>query len=460
MRVPDEVSNTESLTWQLSAFFRSFVRGDIPPEVAEKAKTLIMDTIGVGIAGSKSSEARPVLDVILEAGGRKEALVWGNAVRVPATSAAFINGIFAHVLEMDDTHRATYLHAGAFVIPAAMAIGEKRRVSGREFLGAVIAGYETAIRIALSVSPEHRLRGFHTTSTVGVFGAAMTAALLLKLDDLRMVNALGLAGTQAAGLFQFLYDGSGAKRIHPGRSSQSGVLSALLAERGFAGSPAILEGTYGFGKVMSDRFDPAVVADKLGSHWHILEVGIKPYSACRFCHAPIDGALKIRATPGFDSSMVEFVEVIGSQQLYDQTGNQDPQTVAAAQLSTPFSVALALHVGRIMPEDVEKGLQNPSLRSLSRLVKVNVNPALLPTSRAVTVNVRYHSGKQETAHILLPTGEPENPLSRELLEKKFMDLTVPVVGDKAAQRLHFKVGRIDQLKDISSLSAARIKIRD
>ena len=452
--MPDEGSNSETLTWQLAAFFRSFVRGEIPPGVAEKAKTLILDTLGVAIAGSQSGEAHPLLDVILEAGGRKEALIWGNAARVPAISAAFINGLFAHVLEMDDTHRATYLHAGAVVIPAAMAVGEKRRVSGREFLGAVIAGYETAIRIALSVSPEHRLRGFHTTATVGVFGAAMAAALLLKLDDRRMVNALGLAGTQAAGLFQFLYDGSGAKRIHPGRSSQSGVLAALLAERGFAGSPAILEGTYGFGKVMSDRFDPAVIADKLGRRWHILEVGIKPYSACRFCHAPIDGALKIRAIPGFDSSLVELVEVIGSQQLCDQTGNPDPQTVAAAQLSTPFSVALAFHVGRIMPGDVENGLKDFNVMSLARRVKVAVNPGLAPTSRAVSVSVRYHSGKQETARIHLPAGEPENPLSREYLGKKFMDLTVPVLGGKAAQRLFFKVGEIDRLKDISSLSAA------
>jgi 2-methylcitrate dehydratase PrpD len=449
-----DFSSTGTLTGQLAAFFRSLDREDIPPEVAQKGKTLIADTLGAGIAGSRSRELHPVLDVILEAGGRKESVLWGHDVRVPAASAAFVNGMFAHALELDDTHRATYLHAGAFVIPAAMAVGERLRVSGREFLCAVIAGYETAIRIALSVSPEHRMRGFHTTSTVGVFGAAMAASLLLKLDHCRMVNALGLAGTQSAGLFQFLYDGSGAKRIHPGRSSQTGVLSALLAERGFPGSPAILEGPYGFGKVMSDRFHPATVLEKLGSHWHILEVGIKPYSACRFCHAPIDAALVIRAVPGFDPLLIESVTVVGSRQLFDQTGNQDPKTVAAAQLSTPYCVALALHVGDIMPDDVETGLENPEVRRLARRVIVTVDPGLPATSREVTVKVRFVSGRQEAAHVPLPTGEPEKPLSRESLEKKYLTLTAPILGDSAARSLFSTLCGIDRLEDISSLSAA------
>jgi len=225
--------------------------------------------------------------------------------------------------------------------------------SGEDFLVAVIAGYETAIRIALSVSPEHRFRGYHPTATVGVFGAAIAASLLLKIDVHQTVHAMGLAGSHAPGLFQFQYDGSMVKRIHPGRSAQSGVLSALFASKGLTGPPQILEGTYGFGRVMSDRFSMETITQELGSYWHIMDVGIKPYSACRFCHASIDGALEIRSQPGFNPAAVESVEILGSQQLYSQTGNQKPETLTGAQFSTPFEVALALYTGNVMPVDVK-----------------------------------------------------------------------------------------------------------
>ncbi|MCJ7805990.1 MAG: MmgE/PrpD family protein, partial [Clostridia bacterium] len=224
-----------SITESLAEFFLSLKAETVPSDVSKKAIELIVDTIGVGINGSAHKDGQPVLNVVLASGGAEESVVWGHRARVPTHAAAFVNGTFTHCIELDDTHRATYLHAGAFVIPTALAVAEKTGASGKDFLLAVIAGYETAIRIALSVSPEHRLRGFHTTGTVGVFGAAMAASLLLKLNRKQTINAMGLAGTQSAGLFQFLYDGSMAKRFHPGRSAQSGILAALLAEKGFTG---------------------------------------------------------------------------------------------------------------------------------------------------------------------------------------------------------------------------------
>lgn len=441
-----------SLTERLADFFLSSEMENIPSNVAKKAREQIADTIGVGLNGSAHPEGAPIYKVMLECGGSEESVVWGHQVKVPAYAAAFVNGTFSHCIELDDTHRATYLHAGAFVVPAALAVAEKVGVSGKEFLHSVIAGYETAIRVALSVSPEHRLKGYHTTATVGVFGSAMATSLLLNLNREQMINALGLAGTQSAGLFQFLYDESMAKRFHPGRSAQSGILAALLAEKGFTGPKEILEGPYGFGRVMSDKFDPDKILNKLGEHWHITEMGLKPYSACRFCHSPIDGALEIRKDPGFNLQSIESVEVLGSQQLYDQTANQEPKTVMGAQLSTPFMVALTLATGKVMPVDVEKNIEDPQVKSLAKRVQVVVDTDLPINSREVHVKVITSSGQIGPVSIKLPTGEPEKPLSDNYLKEKFYELSTPIIGKSNSEQLYKMLLQVDELEDIQLLT--------
>ena len=451
----ERVSN-QSITARLASFYKSLTFNDLPPEVINKAIVLVADTIANGMYGSRSEEALPVLQVMRDAGGLNEAMIWGHGMRIPSHAAALINGTFVHCNEMDDTHRGTSVHAGSFVIPSAVAVGEKRRSSGEDFLIAVIAGYETAIRIALSVSPEHRFRGYHTTATVGVFGAAIAASMLLNLDVSQTVNAMGLAGSHAAGLFQFLYDGSMVKRIHPGRSAQSGVLSALFASKGLTGPPQILEGTYGFGRVMSDRFSMETITQELGSHWHIMDVGIKPYSACRFCHCPIDGALEIRSEPGFNPAAVESVEILGSQQLYGQTGNQKPETVIGAQLSTPFEVALALYYGNVMPEDVKKGLSDPKILNLAQRISVIVDPELPKTSREVEIKVTLNSGEVKSAHVSLPTGEPEKPLSSSRLYDKFLMLSTPALGGTGTRVLYEIISQLAKIGDISQLTQVMV----
>ena len=154
------------LTECLADFFLTSKLEDIPPAVLKKARELTADTIGVGLNGSIHPEGSPIYEIVLESGGTEESVVWGHHEKVPAHAAALVNGTFTHCIELDDTHRMTYLHAGAFVIPTAVAVGEKVAVSGKEFLYSIVAGYETAIRIALSVSPEHRLKGFHTNNSL------------------------------------------------------------------------------------------------------------------------------------------------------------------------------------------------------------------------------------------------------------------------------------------------------
>jgi 2-methylcitrate dehydratase PrpD len=203
---------------------------------------------------------------------------------------------------------------------------------------------------------------------------------------------------------------------------------------------------------MSDRFDPDAVTRKLGAHWRIMEMGIKPHSACRFCHAPIDGALEIRADADLDPMAIESIEVHGSKQLFDQTGNREPKTVMAAQLSTPFSVALALISGKTMPIDVEKGLNDPQVTGLAKRVQVIIDPTLPPTSREVAVNVKTGSAGTRSVLVKLPAGEPENPLSNEFLKEKFFTLSAPVIGRENSRQLYSRLLKVDGLDKIQLLS--------
>ncbi len=442
---------SNSISRELIRFFTGLTWKDLPPEVQDRGVELVTDLVGVGLGGSIHPEGEAVYRVMSAAGGASEAVVWGRGDRIPAHAAALVNGTFSHCLELDDTHRQTYLHAGAVVVPAATALGQKEDVGGEAFLLSVVAGYETDIRVALSVSPDHRLHGWHTTATAGVYGAAMTGSLLLGLDKKQGVNALGLAGTQAAGLFQFGLDGSSSKRFHPGRSAQSGVLAAQFAREGMTGSPHILEGDYGFGKVMSPRFEPGVVLRELGRHWHILEMGIKPYAACRFCHAPIEGALAIRAQAGFSVDKIKKVAVSGSQQLHEQTGNRRPETVMGAQLSTPFAVALALVAGKNSPQDVERGLTDPQVMALAQRVQVAVNTEIAVNSREIEIFVEFQDGRKESRKVALPLGEPEKPLGRDFLKAKFLDLAGSALGSRPAADLYDTLQACARLKTLDAL---------
>lgn len=444
--------NGHSLTATLAAFFGGLNENALPEPLVRQAKLLLTDLVGVALGGSRQQEVAPIHRVFRAWGGTPEATVWNHGDRLPAHAAALVNGSFAHTLEMDDTHRFTYFHVGAVVIPAVMALGEAGHADGRRLLKALIAGYETALRIALSVSPEHRFQGFHTTATVGVFGAAMASAILLGLSPQQTINAMGLAGTQASGLFQFQFDGCSAKRFHPGRAAESGVVAAMLARENYSGSPEILEGRYGFCRVMSPRFDPAPITEGLGRTWHILEMGIKPYSACRFCHAPIDAVRKLRAHPAWDPSRLEALELVCSRQLYDQTGGNAPTSPMAAQFSTPNAMALALLVGSNTPYDVERHFNDPAIMALAERIKLTVDESLPRTSRQVRLVAYLRGTGALSFEVSLPTGEPENPMPPEAFRAKFEGLCEGLFPAGQVGELLSALDRVDQLEDVSGLA--------
>jgi 2-methylcitrate dehydratase PrpD len=237
----------------------------LPKEVVKRAKACIIDTLGVIIGGIDTEQSRKVVSLVEEMGGKQEATVFGGKRKAPAINAALANGTTAHALDLDDGHAMAQLHPGSCVIPAALAMSEREDSSGRDLITAVIVGYEVMIRIGMAINPGHRDRGFHSTGTCGVFGAAAACGKILGLDAEEMVSALGLAGTQSSGLLESDHRGTMAKALHAGRAAQNGAYSAMLAKMGFTGPDTILEGREGFFRAYGERCRMEEIERGLGS---------------------------------------------------------------------------------------------------------------------------------------------------------------------------------------------------
>ena len=266
---------TKNVTRRLAEFLADSQWHDIPDEVRQEAKRTILNFVGTALGGCRDEAVELALRGLKPFFGPPQATVIGRSERPDALSAAFLNAISANVLEFDDTHLRTLIHPAAPVAPALFAISELRLVSGRDLLHGLILGFETECRIGLAISPAHYRRGWHITSTCGVFGAAAAAGRLLGLDLQRMVWAIGNAAAQSAGPIESL--GSMAKSIIVGSAARNGLAAALLAEQGFTGPEQAIEGTYGFARVMSDEADLSAITDGLGDGWEILSNAYKPY---------------------------------------------------------------------------------------------------------------------------------------------------------------------------------------
>lgn len=441
-------------TLDLARFCTELRFRDLPQPVVEKAKDSVLDLLGVAIAGHQMESSRIVTRLVRSMGGTGESSIIGEGVKVPMANAALANGAMAHALELDDTHRWTYLHAGASIIPPALAVAERRRLSGRQFLTSVVAGYEVAIRLALAVNPSHRGRGFHTTGTVGAVSAAAVAAKAMGLDAETAANALGIGGTQAAGLFEFLADGSMTKRLHPGRSAQSGVYAALLAEAGFTGPKTVLEGELGFCRALSDTPDVSWLNRGLGSDFKILEMGIKPYASCRYCHTSIDAAQEVLAESGplTPDQIAEVVDV-ASPHNAQQTGDREPRTFMGAQMSTPYSVALVLTGRGAGFAQYLAGLQDEAVLETARKVRMVAEPSFGETSRRVELTVKLVDGRSFSSAIDLPLGEPERPITKEALRQKFMGLAATAISTERAERIAKLVETIPAMDNLQELIA-------
>lgn len=446
------------MTRAFAEFLATRAYDDLPAAVRAEAQRAVLDWLGACMAGSSEPPARAMQKIVARFGSSNEATVFG-ADRSSAEGAALVNGVSSHILELDDVHRGATLHAAAPIIPAALACAEREHVDGRTFLLAVVLGYEAALRIGEVVNPSH-YRYWHPTGTAATFGAAAAAGSILKLNAQQMTDALGSAGTQAAGLWEFNADGSMSKPLHPGKAAFNGLLSADLAREGFTGASKILEGERGFFRAMSESHDPSRLTRGLGEHWKITENCYKMHACCGHTHTAIDMAIDIRDKRGPDLDAIEKVEVDTYAPGLAIVKEANPSTPAKARFSLAYTIAAALAEGACGLEQFSEsrfgpeGVREPAIANLLRRISIRAVDDLTaryPASWPVRMKVAYRGGHIESRETDFPRGNPENPVTTALLEAKFTSLIEPRFGSSTARRAIEGVRSIESCRDVATL---------
>jgi 2-methylcitrate dehydratase PrpD len=426
----------------------------LPDEVRELARQCILDYLGVGLAGADDELARILLEELAEAGGKAQAGVIGHAARLPALSAALVNGAVAHALDYDDVNLAMPGHVSVAILPALLALAEERQASGKAVIAAFVAGYETCCRIGMALRPGHYTRGFHATGTVGAFGAAAACAHLLGLDAEATARALGIAGTQSAGLkSQF---GTMCKPFHAGKAAQNGLLAARLAARGFSSRPDLVECEQGFAATHAPEFHPekALADPKRG--FHIFNNLFKYHAACYMTHAPIECGRQLRergVTPG-DIAAIR----LKAHQAIDKVCNiPAPTDGLEAKFSLRQTVAMAL-----------SGVDTASLGVYS--VATATDPGLMALRERVNFDFREdmpEAGAEidvalkdgRTLSASFDAGIPMADIAAQgrRLAEKFDALAAPVVGAARARELRETIAGLDAVADTGMLAKLAAK---
>lgn len=433
---------------------------DLSDAAIIESKRAVLDWLGSCISGALETPARMAQQLISTWGNSDESTVFA-AKRASASAAALANGVASHILELDDVHKGSTLHAAAPIIPAALAVAEREQASGKAFLLAVVLGYDAAFRIGEAVNPSHYYY-WHPTGTVATFGAAVAAGSLLKLSPEQMLNALGSAGTQASGLWEFNADGAMSKHLHPAKAAFNGIVAADLAKLGFTGASRILEGERGFFKATSTNADPTRVTDRLGEHWKITENCYKLYSCCGHTHSTIDNVLDFRQHQEWEADeairLIENIDVETYASGYEIVKEMIPTTPYQAKFSLAYCVAAGLLEGwvgleQFSPERFnQSGVQDNHIASLLKRINIRVAPDITekyPEEWGTRLKFTLTDGHMQTLESAFPRGNPENPVSTEALEAKFRSLVEPRYSSTIASRAIETVHSLSDCEDVS-----------
>ena len=456
-----ETMATIAVSRDLADFLANLSFAHLPSKVVADTKLAVLDWIGSAMAGALEPPAQMAREVVSMLGTADEATVLPGG-RSSAAGAALANGVASHILELDDVHKGSTLHGAAPIVSAALAVAERERASGRAFLLAVALGYEAALRIGEAVKPSH-YRFCQPTGTAATFGTAVAAGSLLQLGPSRMLDALGTAGTQAAGLWEFNADGAMSKHLHPGKAAFNGILAADLARLGFTGASRILEGERGFFRATSAGHDATRITDGLGERWKISENCYKLHSCCGHTHTAIDAALDLRARLGWtDREALDQVSEISITTYgpgYEIVREANPRTPYQAKFSLAYVVVTALLEGRIGLEQFAidrfspDGVTEPGIAALLRRTRVEVDAALTaryPEAWPGRVHLALTDGRFTEAGGDFPRGNPENPVPPETLEAKARDLIASRYVDDVAQRVIQKVRHLEDVPDMAA----------
>ena len=440
----------------------------IPQETVEKQKDLLIDTLGVALPGSKAGGVGEVVDLLREMGGKEESSVLVFGGKLPSFHAAMANSLMSHALDFDDMHEEAGIHANVCVVPAALAMAEKvGGTDGKTFLTAVILGVDLICRMGLSIPLS---RGWHATTTFGIFGAAAASSKILGLNEEQMANAFGIAYCQASGNRQGRLEGTLTKRLQPALAAKAGVLATLLSHKGITGPKEILEGDWGMlrlytGPNYSENHGTVLEAmmNGLGKTFGGDGLSIKPYPSCKATHTAIDAALHLLHEGRMEPEQIEAVEIFVSEGCYQTVGHPfeirtDPQV--DAQFSIPYTVATALLKGNVGLEDfTEAAIKDTRRMTMAERVKVSVDPGLQePSTNVVNLESRVvirANGRTYSHRCSVARGHPERPMTREEILSKFescLQFATSLSPEKGKHVLS-TILDLERVKDVSSITA-------
>ena len=437
------VTQTRTAAGELAAFCTDLRWAELPGDVQDRTRELLLDLLGVALGGTRQPSSPPAAQVALQLGGSKagegQASVFGTQHSTSAVWAALANGTAAHALELDDVTTESSLHPGVAVIPGAFALAEALGASPAAFLEAVVAGYEVTMRVGNALNPASAYaRGFHPTGVAGVFGATMAAGHLLGLGQQQLTNALGIAGTLASGSLEYLSDGAWTKRLNPGWAGHAGITAAHLARAGFSGPKTALEGPLGLLHAYSDDPRPQRLLDELGKPLQVMRVSIKPYACCRYNHGLIDCVLQLTHEHAIQPEDVESIRLgvlTGGAVLVARPIEQkrQPRSIVDAQFSAPFAAAAALvHGTGGLDAYTQANLDDPRIQRLMARTDCYTDPSLdapYPQVWPAEAEIVLGNGRRVKRRIEHATGEPENPVPRPDLVTKFCSLAEGVVRE-------------------------------
>jgi 2-methylcitrate dehydratase PrpD len=459
-------ASKEQATAYLAEWAAGFRLEDAPAAVVERMKALVLDHLRVVTVGAKLPWSRNARNYALKLGGSATSTVLLYGDRTDPVRAAFVNGSFAHACDLDDTHVGSMHHAGASVLPAAFAIGEREGSSGRALLEAAICGYEASLRIGLAVQPQLFHKGFLATATVGPLGAALAAAKLMRLNAEDMAGALGAACTYAGGLAQFYKSGSVIKRVNAGKAAECGVIAALLTQEGVWGPRDILEGKEaGFFRAFSDAPKPARVTDDLGSGYRLMEVSTKVHAGAGRLQATNDAGLSLSAEHKLAPDQIVDAEVGIPKVIQGMLTQPDPKDMQSAMLSVPFSLAMTLALGRtrgpgtgITPTDYDNLISDPAVRALSMRTRCVVDPEIEAKTNTEEVpsrvTLKLADGRTVEAKVDHPRGSPHRPMAWNEIAELFRDTVSGVLPAAAIGKITDLVAGLDRKTAVRDVAAA------
>ncbi|HEX2964938.1 MAG TPA: MmgE/PrpD family protein [Syntrophorhabdaceae bacterium] len=443
-------------TARLAEFVTDTQYSDLPTEVIEKAKLLMLDQLGCQLAFATLPWCKDVYQYVLNNKiGKQESTVVCYGLKVSAEDAAFANAVFGHGFEMDDTELSTASHPGVAVIPAALAVAESLQADGKDLIAAIVTGYEVLIRVG-AASHTMMNRGFHTTSVLGPLGAAAAVSKILGLDISQTVNALAIASSSSGGIAEYTESGGTVKRVHAGFAAANGLRAALLAKNGVTGPRTAIEGKKGFCRAYADSCSFDELTKDLGQKFEIMFTGTKPYCCCAAQHSAIDAVSAIMQEHRVVPEEIEKIRVRQKARDVRAIGSIiEPQDIVSAQFSGRFGIALRLVKGSNGFRDYsEENLSDKGIGNIVRRIEYEADEELEkanPSGAPATVRIQLKDGNTYEKTVQFAKGTVQNCMNRTELIDKFRELAGIFLMENHIREIIKKMEELEGVKDVRTL---------